>query len=102
MVVAKWNEVWLVFVSWVNSYANEWEDHPNHWGPTHSSIFGALKLSCHLGVSFILQIGDQVLVEFDLSSCIDLILNSLCHVLALSHLSKVVPCPLPSCFILSS
>ena len=32
MVVAKWNEVWLVFVSWVISYVNEWEDHPNHFG----------------------------------------------------------------------
>ena len=23
--------VWLGFASWVNSYTNEWEDHPNHW-----------------------------------------------------------------------
>ena len=25
-----WNVVWLVFASWMSSYANEWEDHPNH------------------------------------------------------------------------
>ena len=31
-VLRTWNVVWLVFVSWVNSYANEWEDHPDHWG----------------------------------------------------------------------
>ena len=28
-----WNAVWLGFVSWVNLYANEWEDHPNHGKP---------------------------------------------------------------------
>ena len=33
-----WNVVWLGFASWVNSYANEWEDHPNHWGTTHCSV----------------------------------------------------------------
>ena len=27
------------FSSWVNSYANEQKDHPNHWGTTHSSVF---------------------------------------------------------------
>ena len=25
------NVVWLVFESWVISYANEWEDHSNNW-----------------------------------------------------------------------
>ena len=34
-----WNVAWLGFASGVNSYANEWEDHPNHWGTTHSSVF---------------------------------------------------------------
>ena len=97
MVVAKWNEVWLVFVSWVISYVNEWEDHPNHWGTTHSSIFAALDLSCHLGVSFSLQIGDQGLVEFDLSSWTHLILIGLYHVLVLCHSFKscALPCSLP-------
>ena len=44
------NVVGLGFGSWVNSYANEWEDHPNHWGTTHSSSDGVLELSCHLWV----------------------------------------------------
>ena len=34
-----WNVMWLVFVGWVISYANEWEDHSNNWGTTHSSVF---------------------------------------------------------------
>ena len=80
-------------MSLVNSYANEWEDHPNHWETTHSSIFGALELSCHLGVSFSLQIGDQGLVEFDLSSWTHLISISLCYALGLSHSFK--SCALP-------
>ena len=35
--------------------------------PTPLSFDSVLELSCHMGVSFILQIGDQGLVEFDLS-----------------------------------
>ena len=89
-----WNVVWLVFASWVNSYANEWEDHPNHWGTTYSSIFdSALELSCHLGVSFSLQIEDPGLVEFDLSSWTQLILIGLCYALVLCHSFK--SCALP-------
>ena len=43
-----WNltMVWLVFSSWVNSYANEWEDHPSHWGTTHSSLFYLVPWRC--------------------------------------------------------
>ena len=33
------NVVWLVFASWVNSYANECEDHSNNQGTTRSSVF---------------------------------------------------------------
>ena len=60
---------WLGFTIGVNFYADEWEDHPNHWGTTHSSIFCQcfravlpplgvpfafgikvyLNLTCHLG-----------------------------------------------------
>ena len=36
--------MWLVFKSWVNSYASEWEDHPNHWETTQS-FDSALELS---------------------------------------------------------
>ena len=31
--------VWLVFASWMISYANEWEDHSNNWRTTYSSVF---------------------------------------------------------------
>ena len=37
-------ECGLSFASGVKSYANEREDHPSHWGTTHSSLF------CHLWV----------------------------------------------------
>ena len=44
----------------MRSYANEWEDHPNHWEPPSPLSFDSdLELSCHLSVSFSLQIGDQ-------------------------------------------
>ena len=34
------NVVWLVFESWVISYANEWEDHSNNWRTSHALVFG--------------------------------------------------------------
>ena len=63
-VLWPWDVVWLVFASWVNSYANEWENHPNHWGTTHSSVFGQELRTVlpTLGVSLSLQIGDQGLL----------------------------------------
>ena len=61
--------------------------------PTPSSFDSALELSCHLGVSSSLQIGDQGLVEFDLSSWTQLILISLCYALVLCHSFK--SCALP-------
>ena len=89
-VLQPWNVVWLVFVSWLNSYVNEWEDHPNHWGTTHSSVFWQClgTVLPTLGVSFSLQIGDQDLIEFDLSSSSHLILISSCYVLGLCHSFK--------------
>ena len=62
--------------------------------PTPQSFYSALELSCHLGVSFSLQTGDQGLVEFDLSPWTHLILISLCHALVLCH--SVKSCALPS------
>ena len=65
-----WNVVWLVFASWVNSQANDWEDQPNHWGTIGSHLLTLpwsspatsgchlahrlgikvyLNLTCHLG-----------------------------------------------------
>ena len=70
-----WNVMWLVFASWVISYANGWEDHSNNQGATHSSVFWQWlgPVLAPLGVSFSLQIEDQGLLEFDLSSWIHLI-----------------------------
>ena len=61
--------------------------------PTPLSFDSALELSCHMGVSFSLQIGDQGLVEFDLSSWTHLILIGVCYVLVLSYSFK--SCALP-------
>ena len=56
--------------------------------PTPLSFDSALELSCYMGVSFSLQIGDQGLAEFDLSSWTHLILTGLCHALVLCHSFK--------------
>ena len=61
--------------------------------PTPLSFDSALELSCHLDVSSSLQIGDQGLVEFDLSSYTQLILIGLCYALVLCHSFK--SCALP-------
>ena len=94
-VQGPWNMVRLVFVSWVISNANEWEDHSNNWGTTHSSVFwqGLGNVLAPLDVSFSLQIEDQSLVEFDLSSWTHLILISLCYALGLCQSFK--SCALP-------
>ena len=60
---------------------------------TPLSFDSALELSCHMGVSFGLEIGDQGLVEFDLSSWTHLILIGLCYALVLCHYFK--SCALP-------
>ena len=85
-----WNVVWLVFSSWVISYANEWDDHSNSCGTTHSSVFWQClgTVLVPLGVSFSLQTEDQGLLEFDLSSLIHFILISLCYALGLCHFFK--------------
>ena len=90
-----WNVVWLVFKSWVISYANEWEDHSNNWGTTHSSVFWQWlgTVLAPLGVSFSLQIEDQGLVEYDLSSWTHLILISLCY--ALGYVILLISFALP-------
>ena len=60
---------------------------------TPLSFDSALELSCHMGVSFGLEIGDQGLVEFDLSSWTHLILIGLCYAPGLCHSFK--SCALP-------
>ena len=69
---------------------------------TPLTLDSALELSYHLDVSFCLQFGGQGLVEFNLSSWTPLILIDLYYDLVLCHLSKAVPCSLPSCFMLFS
>ena len=91
-----WNVVWLVFLSWVISYANEWDDHSNSCGTTRSSsVFWQClgTILAPLGVSFSLQTEDQGLVEFDLSSLIHFILIGLCYSLGLCHFFR--SCTLP-------
>ena len=72
-----------------------WEDHSNSWRTTHSSVFWQClgTVLTPLGVSVNLQIEDQGLVEFDLSSWTHLILISLCYALGLCHSFK--SCALP-------
>ena len=60
---------------------------------TPLSFDSALELSCHLSVSFSLQIGDQGLVEFDSSSWTQLIFIGLCYAFVLCHSFK--GCALP-------
>ena len=94
-----WNVVWLIWASWVISYANEWEDHSNNWGSTHSLVFWQCLATIlpPQGVSCSLQIEDQGLVEFDLSSWTHLILICLCCALGLCHSFK--SCALPPSFL---
>ena len=61
--------------------------------PTPLTFDSALELSCHVGVSFSLQIGDQGLVEFDSSSWTQLIFIGLCYAFVLCHSFK--GCALP-------
>ena len=56
--------------------------------PTPLTLDSALELSCHLGVSFSLQIGDQGLVEFGLLSWTQLILIGLCYAFGQCHSFK--------------
>ena len=76
------------------SYANEWEDHSNNWGTTHSSVVGQClgTVLMPLGVSFILQIEEQGLVELDLSSWTPFDINrfTLCP-WAMSFFQKLCP-----------
>ena len=75
------NLAWLVFIGWVISYADEWEDYSNYFwegveisriSPTSWSFNSALELSWHFWVChYTDQIEDQglvlsaILVPFD-------------------------------------
>ena len=61
--------MWLVFIGWVISYANKWEDYSNYFGEgveisrilatAHSSVECLGIVMAPLGVSFSLLIEDQ-------------------------------------------
>ena len=53
-----WNVAWLGFVSGMNSYANELEDHPNRCLHLLAMLPVQFTVLPPLGVSFSLQIGD--------------------------------------------
>ena len=95
------NVVWLVFTSWVISRANEWEVHSNNWVTIHALVFWQCleTVLAPLGMSFSLQIEDQSLLEFDLSSGTHFILIGLCCALGLCHFFKSCASP-PHCFML--
>ena len=102
--VQQWNVAWLVFINWVISYANEWEDYSNYfwegaevsriWATANSMVFRQWlgTVTAPLGVSFHLLIWDQGLVC--LPSWSHLILSSLCLVLGLCHSFKSCALPL--------
>ena len=69
------------------------ESPPTIGEPHTPSFDSAMESSCHLWVYHLALIGDQCLVEFDLSSWTHLILISLCYVLGLCHSFK--SCALP-------
>ena len=98
-----WNDLWLGFAIEVNSYTDGGRIIQTIGkSPPPLSFDSALaQFQPYLGVSFSLQIGDQGLVEFDLSSWTQLIFIGLCYAFVLCH-SKVMLCPLPSCFLLFS
>ena len=99
-----WNVVWLGFAFGVNSYANEWEDHPNHWGTTHSSIFWQC-LGVVLPPLAVIQLTDWGLrftwIWLVLLDPIDFDWFRLCPC-SISFFQKLCPAPLPSCFMLFS
>ena len=107
------NVVWLGFASGVNSYANEWEGHPNHWGTTHSSIFwqclrAVLHLwVCHLAYRLGIRLTWIWLVILDpidfnwftLCPCVMSFFQRLCPAPAPPPVSCSFPqpCPSPQC-----
>ena len=99
--------LWLVFIGWVGwvmSYANEWEDYSNYfgegaeisriWATTHPLVFWQCleTVMAPLGVSFHLLIEDQGLVLS--ASLSHLIWSVLCCVLGLCHSFKSCALPL--------
>ena len=95
------NLVWLVFIGWVISYANEWEDYSNYfgegvqisriWSTAHSRSFNSGPVVAPLGVSFHLL---RIKVWSCLPAWSHLIPIGLCCVLGLCHSFKSCALPL--------
>ena len=98
------NLVWLDFIGWVISYANEWEDYSNYfweeveiariWATAHSLVFWQCfgTVRAPLGVSFHLLIEDQGLVLSAIWVPFDSNWFSLCS-WAVSFFHKLCPAP---------
>ena len=95
--------VWLVFISWVISYANEWEDYSNYlgdgaetswiWATAHSLVL--VTWNCHGTSGCVISLADsgsRSSLVYHLWS--HLILISLCCVLGLCHSFKSCALPL--------
>ena len=98
-----WNLACLVFIGWVISYANEWEDYSNYfgegaetsriWATAHSLSFNsALRLSWHLQCHFTCWL--RMKVQPCLPSWSHSILIAVCCVLGLCHSFRSCALPL--------
>ena len=96
-----WNVAWLVFIGWVISYANEWEDYSNYfgerveisrvWGTAHSLVFWqCMELSWHLWVRHF-TCWLRIKVWSCLQSWSHLVLTGLCCVLQFSSFAQLCP-----------
>ena len=90
-VLGTWNVVWLGF-AWIRVLMSGRIIPVIGEPPTPLSFNSAIS---PVSVSFSLQVGDQGLVEFGLSSWTHLILIGLCYALVLCHSFKFCPGPYP-------
>ena len=111
--------MWRGLLLWAVSLADEWEDYSKYfeegaeisrnWATTQFLVFDGQPWNCHGASGCVIQLADvlkwaytedQDLVKVDLSAILDPFDSNqfmLCP-WAIVILSKVVPCPLPSCF----
>ena len=110
---------WLVFMNWVISQANEWEDYSNYfregvgisryWATTHFLTFYGWPQNCHGTGGCVIQLmyyNERIMrlkVYWEsnlLSSWTQLVLSSFCHVLWLYH--SFIGCALPPSLLFHS
>ena len=106
--VRLWNVAWLVFIGWASSYVNEWEDYSNYFGegaeisrirppPTPWSFNRPWNL--HGTSACVISLADWGSRSSLVCSLGPIWFQSV-QVVSLGYvlLSKVVPCPFPSCY----